>query len=182
MQNLGTHGRVQLIFQVFQKFYTIITSARPDRVKTSMQMIMSLFLEGDVDICKILRSNLLIIWRKELIVSSSAYDLVEKLVMQKIKLLRRALTRKALKRIDGRSKNKENKTCSKNELRKQGLCFICKGPWALNHSCPGERKEATRTKQKEIQIMRIHLKDPSSQVQMASINTMLFRETCRTSR
>lgn len=49
-----------LIFQVFQKFYTNITSTHPDNVKTSIQKIMSLFI-GDADICKILRSRLLTI-------------------------------------------------------------------------------------------------------------------------
>jgi len=38
------------------------------------------------------------------------------------------------------------KTYSKYEPRMRGLCFICKGPWDLNHSCPGDRKEATKTK------------------------------------
>ena len=136
-----------LIFQVFQKFYTSITSSHPDHVITSMQNIVSLFLEGDVDIYKTLRSKLLAIWRKELIVSSTAYDLVEKLVMQNIKLLRRVLTKKELKTIDGGSKNKGSKSCSNNELKRRGLCFICKGPWALDHSCPGDSKEATRKKQ-----------------------------------
>jgi len=46
-----------------------------------MKNIMSLFLEGYVDICKILRNKLLTVWTKELIVSPVAYDLVKKLVM-----------------------------------------------------------------------------------------------------
>lgn len=79
---------------------------------------MSLILKGYADICKILRSKLLIIWRKELIVSPAACDLVEKLVLQNIKLLKRLMTSKELKRIEGGSNKKENKTCSKNELRR----------------------------------------------------------------
>jgi len=71
-------------------------------------------------------------------------------------LLRRVLTRKELKRIKGGSKNKENKTCSKNELRRRELCFIYKGSWALNHSCPDERKEEKRTEQKEIPSDLLH--------------------------
>lgn len=106
---------------------------------------MSLFLEEGVDICKILRSKLLINWKNELVVSLAAYDLVKKLFMQNIELLRKVLTRMNSKRIDGGSNKKENKTCSKNELIRRGLCFICKGTWALNHSCPGGRKEETST-------------------------------------
>lgn len=56
-----------LIFQVFQNFYTNIASTHLDSVKTNMQKIVSLFLKGDVDIYKILRSKMLTIWRKELI-------------------------------------------------------------------------------------------------------------------
>ena len=79
--------------------------------------------------------------------SPAAYDLVEKLVRKNIKWLKKVLTKKDLRRIDGESKNK---ICSKNELRRRGLCFICKGPWALNHSCPGDKKKETKTKQEEI--------------------------------
>jgi len=35
---------------------------------------------------------------------------------------------------------------NKNELRRKSLCFVCKGSWALNYSCPCDRKEATRIK------------------------------------
>lgn len=137
-----------LIFQLFQIFYTNITSSHQKSFKTSMQNIMPLFLEGDANMCKILRSKLLTIWRKELIVSPGAYDLVERLVMQNIKFLWRVLTKKELKTIDRGSKNKGSKTCSKNELRRRGLPFICKGHYALNHSCLGD-KEATRVEQLE---------------------------------
>ncbi len=70
-----------------------------------MQNIVSLFLEGDADICKILRSKMLTIWRKEPKVSPTTYDLVEKLVRKNIKLLIVVQTRKELRRIDGGSKN-----------------------------------------------------------------------------
>ena len=122
----------ELIFQLFQIFYTSITSAHSDQVKACMQNIVSLFLKGDADICKILRSKLLTIWKKEPKVSLAAYDLVKKLVKKNIKWLRKVLTKKELRRIDGESKNK---ICNKNELRRRGLCFIFKGTWALNHSC-----------------------------------------------
>lgn len=121
MLNLECH---KLIFQFLQNFYTSVTSGQLDHVKTCMQKNVSLLLKGDVNICKILRSKFLTIWRKEPMVSPSAYDLFNNLVMQNIKLLRKVLTRKDLRRIDGERKNK---TCSKNELRIWGLCFICNG-------------------------------------------------------
>ena len=108
----------ELIFQLLQKFYSSITSAHSDHVKACMQNIVSMFLKGDADICKILRSKLLTIWRKEPKVSPAAYDLVEKLVRQNIKWLKKVLTRKELRRIDGERKNKIS---SKNELRRRGL-------------------------------------------------------------
>ena len=103
-----------------------------------MQNIVSLFLEGDANICKILRSKLLTIWRKELQGLPTTYYLVKNLVKKNIKLLRRVLTRKELRRIDGGSKNK---ICNKNELRRRGLYFIYKGSHALNHSCAGNKEE-----------------------------------------
>jgi len=69
-----------------------------------MQKIVSLFLEGYADICKIIRSKLFTIWRKELTVSSDTYDLVDKLVRKNIKFLKRVFTKKELMRIDGGSK------------------------------------------------------------------------------
>lgn len=90
--------------------------------------------------------------------------------------------------INGGSKNKGSKTYNKNEIRRRGLCFIYKGPWAPNHSCLGD-KETTRVEQLETPsdhedssfFKRVPVKDLSSQVQMVSNNTMLFRETCKTS-
>ena len=71
------------------------------------------------------------IWRKELIVSPAAYELAEGLIKQSIKLLRKKLTKEELTKICGDSKN---------ELRRKGLCFVCKGVWALDHSCPNDKK------------------------------------------
>jgi len=114
-----------------------------------MKNIVSMVLKEDANVCKILRSKLLTIWRNEPMESRAAYDLVEKLVRQNIKLLRRVLTRKEFRRIDGESKNT---TYNKNERRRRGLCFICKGPWALNDSCPSDRKEATKIEKEEIPL------------------------------
>jgi len=52
-------------------------------------------------------------------------------------------TKKEIKIIYGGSKKKGSKTCSENEI------IICKGPWALNHSCPSDmeviREEQLKT-------------------------------------
>lgn len=89
----------ELTFEVFQKFYTSITSSHLDFFKTSIKKIESLFLEGDADIYKILRPKLLTICGKELVVSSVAYNQVEWLFMKNIKFLIRVLTKKELERI-----------------------------------------------------------------------------------
>lgn len=38
-------------------------------------------------------------------------------------------------------------SCSKNESRRKGLCFICKGPWGLDHSCLSDIEEMTVVEQ-----------------------------------
>lgn len=78
-------------------------------------------------ICRELQSRLLSVWRREKLVSPTAYELAERLVEQNINLLRRQLTREEQLRVDG--------TCSKKELRTKGLCFTCKEPWGLDQSC-----------------------------------------------
>ena len=52
------------------------------------------------------------------------------------------MTREELLRFDG--------SCNKNELRRKGLCFICKGPWGPKHSCMGDTEETTGGDQEEI--------------------------------
>jgi len=69
------------------------------------------------------------------------------LVRQNIKLLRGDFTKKEITSIDGGRKNKGIITINKNEMRRKGLFFICKGCWGAKHSCPGDRKEETRIKQ-----------------------------------
>ena len=78
----------------------------------------------DRAICEQLRSKLLAIWRKELIVLPAAYELAKGLIKQSIKLLRKKLTKEELTKICGDNKN---------ELRRKGLCFVCKGVSALDH-------------------------------------------------
>ena len=60
-------------------------------------------------------------------VSPAAYELAQGLVEKNFELFRRHLTRDELFQFGG--------SCSRNELRRKGLCFICKGPWGLGHSC-----------------------------------------------
>ena len=74
-------------------------------------------------------------------VSPVAYSLVERLVEQNIGLFRRQLTREEQLRYEG--------SCSKNEMRRKGLCFVCKGPWGLDHSCLSNTEE-TEVEQEEI--------------------------------
>lgn len=101
-------------------------------------------------------------------VSPASYDLVEKLVRQNIKLLRKVLTKKKLTRMDGGSKKKGSKSCSKNELRRIGLCFIYKGPWQPNYSSPSDRKEKIRIGQEGI---------PSYHGQSSIIRSIDFQES-----
>ena len=128
-----------LILQMLQYFCNGITTSHPNFIKTDMQKIMSPILGEDRAICEQLRSKLLAIWRKELIASPAAYELVEGLIKQSIKLLRKKLTKEELTKIFGDIKN---------ELRRKGLCFVCKGVWALDHSCL-DNKEATRIEKLE---------------------------------
>lgn len=53
------------------------------------------------------------------------------------------MTQKELRRIGG------DQPCNKNELKRKGICFICKGPWGPNHSCLSDTEEMTREDQQE---------------------------------
>lgn len=75
-------------------------------------------------------------------VSLASYDLAERLVEQKIGLFKRQLTKEELLRFEG--------SCSRNEMRRKGLCFICKGPWGPNHSCLSDTGEMTEVEQEDI--------------------------------
>lgn len=47
-------------------------------------------------------------------------------------------------------KDEKIPTGSKNELRRKGICFICKRLWATNLSCSSDMEQMTGTKQEEI--------------------------------
>ena len=72
-------------------------------------------------------------------VSHAAYELVERLVEENIRLFKRQLTRKKLLKFGG--------TCSKNDMRRKGLYFIYKGP---DHSCLSDIEEMTEVEQMDI--------------------------------
>ena len=74
--------------------------------------------------------------------SHVAYGLAKRSVEQKIGWFRRQLTREELLRFGG--------SCSKNELRRKGLCFICKEPWGPNNSCLSDVGEMTEVEHEEI--------------------------------
>lgn len=77
-------------------------------------------------------------------VSPAAYKLAERLVEQNIVLFRRRLTQEELRWIYG------DQPCSKNELKRKGLCFICKEPWGPNHSYLRDVEEMVEVQQKDI--------------------------------
>ena len=75
-------------------------------------------------------------------VSPVAYELAHGLVEKNIGLLRRHLNREELLQFGGSG--------SRNELRRKGLCFICKEPWGLDHSCLSDEVYVAKAEQKGI--------------------------------
>ena len=72
-------------------------------------------------------------------VSPAAYELAQGLVEQNIEFLRRQLTREERLQFGGPG--------SRNELRRKGICFICKEPWGPNHSCLRDADEVAEVEQ-----------------------------------
>lgn len=75
-------------------------------------------------------------------ISHVSYELAERLVEHNIGLFDRQLTREELLRFAA--------SCSRNELRRKGLCFICKEPWGPNHSCLSDIEDMTEVEQMDI--------------------------------
>ena len=75
-------------------------------------------------------------------VSPVAYKLAKSLVEQNIGCFRRVLTREELLQFGGLG--------SKNELRRKGLCFICKEPWRPNHSCLSDVDDVAEVEKEKI--------------------------------
>ena len=69
-------------------------------------------------------------------------ELAQGLVEQNIGLFRRQLSREELLQFGG--------SRSINELRRKGLCFICKEPWGPDHSCLSDADDVAEAKQKGI--------------------------------
>ena len=108
-----------LILQMFQCFFSI-RRHHPDTVIAHMQSILSSCMRDHETIGRELQTRLLSVWRREQLVSPAAYELAQGLVEQNIEFLRRQLTREERLQFGGSS--------SRNELRRKGLCFICKEP------------------------------------------------------
>ena len=73
-------------------------------------------------------------------VSPAAFELAQGLVEQNIGLFKRQLTREELLQFGG--------VGSKNELRRKGLCFICKEPSGPDHSCLSDADDVVEAEQK----------------------------------
>ncbi|GLJ23322.1 hypothetical protein SUGI_0441250 [Cryptomeria japonica] len=84
------------ILQMFQCLLTEIRKHYPNNVRVFMQIIMSIILDEDDDICKKLQSNLLPIWRKKKAISPIAYELCKNLVKHKIEKFKELLTKEEL--------------------------------------------------------------------------------------
>lgn len=130
-----------LILQMFQCFFSI-RKHHFDTVIAHMQSILSSCMRRRDAICRELQSLLLFAWRRAQLVSPIAYGLAERLVGQNIGLFRRQLTREEQFRFGG--------SCNKNEMRRKGPCFICKGPWGPGHSCLSDTGEMIAVDQGDI--------------------------------
>ena len=75
-------------------------------------------------------------------VSPAAYELAQGLVEQNIEFLRRQLTKEEQLQFGGSG--------SRNELRRKGLCFICKEPCGPDHSCLRDADEVAEVEQVDV--------------------------------
>ena len=57
---------------------------------------------------------------------------------------------------------------SRNELRRKGLCFICKEPWGPDHSCLSDVVDVAEAEQKGIPFV-CQGEDSSSNESMGSV-------------
>ena len=130
-----------LILQMFRCFFSI-RKHHPDIIIAHMQSILSSCMGHDETICRKLQTKLLNIWRRKRLVSPAAYELAQGLVEQNIEFLGRQLTRE--ERLQFR------RSGSRNELRRKGLCFICKEPWGPDHSCVRDADEVAKVEQVDI--------------------------------
>ncbi|KAH9329864.1 hypothetical protein KI387_001972, partial [Taxus chinensis] len=81
-----------LILQLFDCFISGIKKCHSDKVKVDMFNMLFEILDEDYDVCKRLRFDLLDIWRGEKHASTATYDLIRRLVEQKIEKFKEQLT------------------------------------------------------------------------------------------
>lgn len=98
-----------------------------------MLTIMPLILDENDDIYRQLRLDLLAIWRMEQNVSPIAYEFSRSLVEQKIEKFREQLTEEELNSLKLQVKGSPKK--SKNQMRREQICFTCQEAWTLDHRC-----------------------------------------------
>lgn len=90
-----------------------------------------MILDEDDDICKQLQSDLLAIWRKEL--APCAYEFSKGLIEQKIGRFREQMTGRELISMGLQVLGPPKK--SKNQMRREQICFKCQKAWTLDHIC-----------------------------------------------
>ncbi|GLJ06598.1 hypothetical protein SUGI_0042770 [Cryptomeria japonica] len=78
----------ELILQMFNCVIAEIRKCHSDKVKRYMFNILSMILDEDDDICRKLKTDLLAIWREELVVSPCAYKFSKRLFEQKTERFR----------------------------------------------------------------------------------------------
>lgn len=133
---------------IFQLFYHFLFAISKDHVK-SIHDYMRATMITIIDECDVIFEPLidfiLAIYKQEMVISTAAYKLVSSVINQCDKL----------KHFLVKEKDEGKYPISRNELRKQNLCFSCKGPWELNHKCIDEkmaREDGTSKKENEEQI------------------------------
>ncbi|XP_059068575.1 sister chromatid cohesion protein PDS5 homolog C-like [Cryptomeria japonica] len=128
----------ELTLQMFNCFIAEIKKRHSDKVKTNMFDILSMILDEDDDIYRKLKSDLLAIWREELVVSPCAYKFSKRLIEQKIERFREQMTEKELismgLQVSGSPKKR------RNQMRREQICFTCQEAWTPKHNC-GVNKE-----------------------------------------
>ncbi|GLJ36947.1 hypothetical protein SUGI_0747310 [Cryptomeria japonica] len=84
----------ELILQIFT--YFIVGKRHSNKVKTYMFDTLSMILDEEDDICRMLQSDLLAIWREELVVSPRAYKLAKGLIEHKVERFKGQMSKREL--------------------------------------------------------------------------------------
>ncbi|KAH9316840.1 hypothetical protein KI387_018609, partial [Taxus chinensis] len=126
-----------VILKMFHCFVDKIRKYHTNEIKAAMQNILSLILDEDDDISKLLLSNLSSIWRKEQVVSPTTHWLSKTVIEHRIQKIQIQLTEEEA--IAHGLQVTRIPMMSKNHMRRQGLCFSCKEFQGPNHQCPVKR-------------------------------------------